>query len=74
MSMLEVTMGGTHLEKLRELSRVIAAQIDSGGDKHSMAQLARQYRETEREIAELEAQQETETDEIGALIADHNAR
>lgn len=51
-TMHRVTDDGTRAEQLRALALVIADQIDAGDESHSMAQLARQYRET---IAELEA-------------------
>lgn len=51
-TMHRVTEDGTRAEQLRALALVIADQIDAGDESHSMAQLARQYRET---IAELEA-------------------
>lgn len=51
-TMRRVTEDGTRSEQLHALALVIADQIDAGDESHSMAQLARQYRET---IAELEA-------------------
>ena len=67
--MVEVTKDGTRLEQLRTLALVIADTIDMGDEGHSMAQLARQYRETIREIAELEAESD-DGDIISRLIAD----
>lgn len=67
-SMVEVTNDGTRLEQLKALALVIAADIDAGDEGHSMAQLARQYRETIREIAEIEDGTEP-TDEIALLIS-----
>lgn len=64
-TMLDVTRSGTRLEQLKTLAEVIAATIDDGDDRHSMAQLARQYRETIKEIAELEGE-----DDGGDAIAD----
>ena len=64
-TMTEVTKGGTRLEQLRALALVIAAEIDEGDGSHSMAQLARQYRETIAEIAELEG--DGEDDEVAAI-------
>ncbi len=66
--MVEVTRSGTHREQLEQLAMELAAQIDSPDDKHSMAQLARQYRETIREIAELE-EEDDDGDAIAKLIA-----
>lgn len=70
--MVEVTRSGTHLEQLEQLAMELAAQIDSPDDKHSMAQLARQYRETIREIAELE-DEDDDGDAIAKLIAKRDA-
>ena len=67
--MVDVTKDGTRLEQLRALALVIADTIDMGDESHSMAQLARQYRETIREIAELEAEYD-DGDIISQLIAD----
>ena len=67
--MEEVTRDGTRLEQLKALALVIAESIDEGDESHSMAQLARQYRETIREIAELE--DDDDGDEINAIL---NAR
>ena len=70
--MVDVTKDGTRLDQLRALSLVIANSIDEGDESHSMAQLARQYRETIREIAELEADAD-DGDIISRLIADDSA-
>lgn len=64
--MVDVTKNGTRLEQLKALALVIADSIDMGDESHSMAQLARQYRETIREIAELEG--DDDGDEIDAII------
>ena len=66
--MASVTCDGTRLEQLRTLALVIAESIDDGDESHSMAQLARQYRETIREIAELEGEDD-DGDAIAQLIA-----
>ena len=71
-NMVEVTRSGTHLEQLEQLAMELAAQIDNPDDKHSMAQLARQYRETIREIAELE-DEDDDGDAIAKLIAKRDA-
>lgn len=68
-TMTDVTKDGTRLEQLKTLALVIANTIDMGDESHSMAQLARQYRETIREIAELEAEYD-DGDIISQLIAD----
>ena len=68
-AMVDVTVNGTRLEQLRALALVIAETIDSGDGDHSMAQLARQYRETVRDIELLEAERD-DGDIISRLIAD----
>ena len=70
--MMSVTCDGTRLEQLRTLALVIAEHIDSDDDSHSMAQLARQYRETIREISELEGDGD-DGDVIAQLIAKHDS-
>lgn len=71
-TMVDVTQSGSRLEKLRALAVVIAEQIDSGDESHSMAQLARQYRETIREIEEIEGRYE-DGDDIDAIIDSRSA-
>ena len=70
--MVDVTQSGSRLEKLRALAVVIAEQIDFGDESHSMAQLARQYRETIREIEEIEGRDE-DGDDIDAIIDSRTA-
>lgn len=65
-NMVQVTRNGTRLEQLRQLALELAAQIDSPDDNHSMAQLARQYRETIAEIAFLE--DDDVDDDLDALL------
>ena len=69
-SMYEVTENGTRIDQLKNLALVLASCIDRGDDEHSMAQLVRQYRETLREIAELENDDDG-GDEIAGIIAFH---
>lgn len=64
--MVEVTRSGTRLEQLKQLALELAAQIDSPDDKHSMAQLARQYRDTIADIAFLEG--DDTDDDLDALL------
>lgn len=64
--MVEVTRDGTRLDQLRQLALELAAQIDSPDDNHSMAQLARQYRETIAEISFLEG--DDVEDDLDALL------
>ena len=64
-TMVSVTLDGTRIEQLRHLALVLAEEIDSGDGQHSMAQLARQYRETIAELAELE--EDADDDPISAI-------
>ena len=57
------------LEKLKALEADLRAAIDDA-DPHNMAQLARQYRETLREITELEGEDD-DGDAIAQIIAKH---
>lgn len=50
----EVTRSGTELEQLRALHVRLAAEIDCCDDPKALPQLARQYRECARRIAELD--------------------
>lgn len=50
----EVTRSGTELEQLRALHVRLAAEIDLCEDPKALSQLARQYRECARRIAELD--------------------
>ena len=65
-NMVDVTRDGTRLEQLKQLAIELASQIDSPDDNHSMAQLARQYRETIAEIAYLEGDEAD--DDLDALL------
>lgn len=62
-----VTENGTRLDKLKDLALILARQIDGDDGSHSMAQLARQYRETIAEIDELE-REEPDEDGIDAIL------
>ena len=66
--MVEITRDGTRIEQLKALALVIAERIDNGGDSHSMAQLSRQYRETLKEISELESDDDN-SDPIAGILA-----
>ncbi len=54
------------LVALLALKELLADQLESPDGSHSMAQLARQYRETLREISELE--DDVGDDEIASII------
>ena len=70
--MKTVTAHGTRLDQLKTLARVIAEQIDACDDVKALPQLARQYRETIREIEEIDGG-EQDGDEIGTLLAQREA-
>ena len=68
-TMKSVTTRGTRLEQLRQLAKVLAAGIDTCEDCRALPQLTKQYRETIREIEEIEGTND-DTDEIGAILAE----
>ena len=65
-------MSVTRLEKLRKLESDLAVMMEKANSR-AYPQLARQYRETIREIDELESEVEV-VDEIGEIIARSKAR
>lgn len=67
-TMKSVTARGTRLEQLKTLARVLAVNIDSCEDAKTLPQLAKQYRETIREIEEIEGAAD-DTDEISEILA-----
>ena len=67
-TMKSVTARGTRLEQLKTLARVLAVNIDSCKDAKTLPQLAKQYRETIREIEEIEGAAD-DTDEISEILS-----
>lgn len=67
-TMKSITVKGTRLEQLRQLAKVLASSIDACEDCRVLPQLTKQYRETIREIEEIEGA-DNDTDEIGAILA-----
>ena len=67
-TMKSVTARGTRLEQLKTLARVLAVNIDSCKDAKTLPQLAKQYRETIRDIEEIEGAAD-DTDEISEILA-----
>ncbi len=57
---------GTRLDKLKALSKILAERIDAAEDKE-LSQLAKQYRETMKEIEELE-REDNNDDEIADIL------
>lgn len=74
--MSTVTANGDRLDQLENLARILAAQIDRCAAEPDSAkmlpQLARQYRETIREIEEIRGM-EKDDDEIGEILSNRNA-
>lgn len=67
-SLVTVTNKGTRLEQLETLAKILAKSIQDCDDNKSLAQLARQYRETTREIDEIKGVSATD-DEIGEILS-----
>lgn len=67
-TMKSITARGTRLEQLKQLAKVLANGIDTCEDCRALPQLTKQYRETIREIEEIEGA-DNDTDEIGAILA-----
>jgi hypothetical protein len=66
--MMQTVAGGSRVEQLRELLLILAKEIDDGPGARDMASLARQYRETLKEIEEIEGAND-DTDEIAKLLS-----
>ena len=63
---------GTRLEQLKELLRILADEIDERPGARDLAQLSRQYRETLKEIEEIEGGLD-DGDQIAELLAGREA-
>lgn len=70
--MKTVTARGDRLKQLKTLAGVLASSIDDCEDARALPQLAKQYRETVREIEELEGA-EHHGDEIGEILLQRKA-
>ena len=66
------TRNGSRLEQLKTLASILAKQIDNPGEKDNVASLARQYRETIREIEDIEGVTD-DGDEIAGILAGREA-
>ena len=55
------------LDQLKELLLILAKEIDDGPGARDMASLVKQYRETAKEIEEIEGNEQPE-DEISKLL------
>ena len=67
--MKSITAKGTRLSQLKQLAKVLAVTIDGCEDPKNLPQLAKQYRETIREIEEIEGAND-DGDEIGEILAE----
>lgn len=67
-TMKSITARGTRLEQLKQLAKVLAAGIDTCKDCRALPQLTKQYRDTIREIEEIEGAAD-DTDEISEILA-----
>lgn len=66
--MMKETINANRLTQLKALLVVIAEAIDQGPGSRDLASLAKQYRETIREIEEIEGAH-NDGDEISAILA-----
>lgn len=67
-----VTRRGTHLDQLKTLAEKLATQLDDAVDQQGYAQLAKQYRETIGEIAEIEGYENSD-DELSEILDSRKA-
>ena len=70
--MLVEQLEGSRLDQLKALRDVLAEAIDSKPGARDLAQLSKQYRETIKEIEEIEGGQEQD-DEIGEILGSREA-
>lgn len=72
MSLKSINKTGNRLEKLKELARVLAKEIDANIEPKALPQLAKQYRETLCEIEEIEGA-DNNGDEIAEILSERGA-
>lgn len=72
MKMKTITARGKRLDQLRTLASILAKNIDECADVRALPQLAKQYRDTVREIEEIEGA-DNNGDEIGEILAQRQA-
>ena len=70
--MKSITTRGDRLQQLKTLASVLAASIDECDDTRALPALAKQYRETIREMEEIGGAQDS-GDEIGEILAERQA-
>jgi len=66
-----VTCKGTRLEQLKALARILAEKLDDPEEQNT-AQLAKQYRETVNDIAEIEEYEDVD-DELGRILSERES-
>ena len=69
--MLSSTLSDDRIEQLKALRDILADEIDRRPVARDLAGLARQYRETIREIEEIEGA-EPDGDEINEILSERN--
>ena len=70
--MKSITAKGTRLSQLKQLAKVLAVTIDGCEDPKNLPQLAKQYRETIREIEEIEGAN-NHGDEVSYILGERAA-
>lgn len=72
-SLKTITAKGNRLDKLKAVATILAIQIDACEDRKELPQLVKQYRETIREIEEIEGMTD-DGDEISEILTqrEHN--
>ena len=66
------TVTKSQMEQMEQLAKVLAAGIDTCKDCRALPQLTKQYRETSREIEEIEGAND-DGDEIGEILAERES-
>ena len=72
LGLTEIVNKGTRLEQLKELLRILADEIDERPGARDLAQLSRQYRETLKEIEEIEGAEQND-DDISEILSERAA-
>jgi hypothetical protein len=71
-SIVRATKRGTRLDQLQLLANKLATEVEACDDPRLLPQLAKQYRETIRELDELKGMGQDD-DEIGEILAKREA-
>jgi hypothetical protein len=67
-----IVNNGTRLEQLKELLEILADEIDQRPGARDLAQLSRQYRETLKEIEQIEGAEQND-DDISEILSERAA-